>query len=147
MSRAPQLVEHSVNATIRRRSFWLLVKRGRGTLEVLTTAFDEGRRALPVFSFEEEANLYLRSRVRDKWRARRTGVGELVSLLYTLCRKVELVALDPVSEAEIDVADRLVSLGRERFMHVFLRKRTLVKGLPDALTTIPALDARRGASA
>jgi hypothetical protein len=92
-------------------------------LEVLTTSLADGRRVLPVFSFEEEADLYLRRGTRGSWRVRRTEAGELLSLLYCLCNKVELVALDPISDGETDVMDRLVSLERERFIDVFLRSR------------------------
>jgi hypothetical protein len=49
------------------------------------------------------------------------GPGELVSLLYGPCREVELVALDPMSDVETDVMNRLVSLERGRFVDVLLR--------------------------
>ncbi len=87
---------------------------------MLTTSLADGRRVLPVFSFEEEADLCLHRGIRGSWRVRRTEAGELLSLLYCLCNKVELVALDPMSEVEADVMDRLVSLERERFIDVFL---------------------------
>jgi hypothetical protein len=54
----------SVTAAVRPSPYWLLVKRGRGRLEVLTTSLTDGRRVLPVFSFEEEANLYVRLGIR-----------------------------------------------------------------------------------
>jgi hypothetical protein len=90
-------------------------------LEVLTTNLADGRRVLPVFSFEEEAALFLYLGVQDSWQVRRTGAGELVSLLYGLCREVELVALDPMSDGETDVMNRLVGLERGRFVDVLLR--------------------------
>ena len=128
MSQAPQLVERSVKAAVRRNPYWLLAKRRRDRLEVLTTSLADGRRVLPVFSFEEEANLYLRLGIRGSWRVRQTEGGELLSLLYCLCNMVELVALDPMSDAEIAVMDRLVSLERERFVDVFLRREASVRG-------------------
>ncbi len=91
MSQAPQLVGRSVGAAVRSRSYWLLAKRGWGRLEVLTTRLADDRRVLPVFSFEEEAVLYLRLGARGSWWVRRTGTGELVSLLYGPCREVEPV--------------------------------------------------------
>jgi hypothetical protein len=112
-----------VNAAVRPSPYWLLAKRRRDRLEVLTTSLADGRRVLPVFSFEEEADLYLWLGIRGSWRVRQTEVGELLSLLYCLCNKVDLVALDPISDGETDVMDRLVSLERERFMDVFLRSR------------------------
>jgi hypothetical protein len=78
----------------------------------VTTGLVYGRRVLPVFSFEEGAALFLHLGVQGSWQVRRTGPGELVSLLYSPCRGVELVALDPMSDVETDVMNRLVSLER-----------------------------------
>ncbi len=102
-------------------------------MEVLITSLADGRRVLPVFSFEEEANLYLRLGIPGGWRVRQTEGGELLSLLYCLCNKVELVALDPMSADETEVMDRLVSLERERFMDILLRKETSVRPSPDVI--------------
>jgi hypothetical protein len=132
-SQAPQLIERSANPAVRRRPYWLLAKGRPGRLEVLITSLADGRRVLPVFSFEEEANLYLRLGIPGGWRVRQTEGGELLSLLYCLCNKVELVALDPMSGDETDVMDRLVSLERERFMDVLLRKETSVMLSPDVI--------------
>jgi hypothetical protein len=96
-------------------------------LELLTTSLADGQRVLPVFSFEEEANLYLRLGIPSGWQVRQTEGGELLSLLYCLCNKVDLVALDPMSAVETNVMDRLVSLERERFMDILLRKETSVR--------------------
>ncbi len=144
MSQAPQLIERPVNVSVRRSPFWLLAKRRLGRLEVLTTSLADGRRVLPVFSFEEEANLYLSLGAEGSWRVRQTEVGELLSLLYCLCNKVEVVALDPVSEIETDVLCRLVSFERERFVDVFLRRRVSAR---EELGSMPAPDGRRSASA
>jgi hypothetical protein len=81
----------------------------------------DGRTVLPVFSFEEEAALFLCLGAQGSWHVRRTGAGELVSLLYGPCREVELVALDPISDVELDLMNRLVSLERSRFVDVLLR--------------------------
>ncbi len=113
-------------------------------MEVLITSLADGRRVLPVFSFEEEANLYLHLGIPGGWRVRQTEGGELLSLLYCLCNKVELVALDPMSADETDAMDRLVSLERERFMDVLLRRETSVRRSPDATL---ALDGRCGVAA
>jgi hypothetical protein len=101
-------------------------------LEVLTTSLADGRRVLPVFSFEEEAALFLCLGLHGSWQVRRTGPGELVSLLYGPCREVELVALDPMSDVETDVMNKLVSLERRRFVDVLLRSQASRKvGLRD----------------
>ena len=121
MTQAPQLVGESVGTAARRSSYWLLAKRRCGRLEVLTTGLADGRRVLPVFSFEEEAVLYLCLGGQGSWQVRRTGPGELVSLLYGPCREVQLVALDPMSDVETEVMNGLVSLERGRFVDILLR--------------------------
>jgi hypothetical protein len=125
----PQLVGWSADAAVRRGPYWLLASVRRGRLEVLTTSLADGRGVLPVFSFEEEARLYLRASIRGSWRVRQTGAGELVSLLCGLCKEVELVALDPISDVETDVMDRLVSLKRERFVEDVLLRTEASVGL------------------
>ncbi|HZB99886.1 MAG TPA: hypothetical protein VE844_00495 [Gammaproteobacteria bacterium] len=99
-------------------------------MEVLTTSLADGRRVLPVFSFEEEAALFLCLGVQGGWQVRRTGPGELVSLLYSPCRQVELVALDPMSEVETDVMNRFVSVERGRFVDILLRREASVTLFP-----------------
>jgi hypothetical protein len=127
VSQASQLVGRSMGAAVRRRPYWLLASVRRDRLEVLTTSLADGRRVLPVFSFEEEAKLYLRLGIRGGWRVRQTGAGELVSLLCGLCNEVEVVALDPMSDVETDIMDRLVGLKRERFVDVLLRREASVR--------------------
>lgn len=143
MSEAQQLRGwSSVGTHVRRNPYWLIVKRKRGRLEVLTTGLADGRRMLPVFSFEEEGALYLRDGIRGSWQLRPTSAGELVSLLYGPCRKVELVALDPISDVETEVMNGLVSLERERFVDVLL-----CKAVSRCSPGTPALDGGRSTSA
>lgn len=53
----------------KRTIYWLLVRDGHNGIEVLTTGLPDGRQALPVFSFEEEAEMFLYLRgLRDGWR-------------------------------------------------------------------------------
>jgi hypothetical protein len=130
VSQAPQLVGWSVDAAVRRSPYWLLAKRRCGRLEVLTTSLADGRRVLPVFSFEEEAALFLCLGVQGSWQVRPTGPGELVSLLYGPCREVELVALDPMSEVEAGVMNGVVSVERSRFVDVLLHREASVRLFP-----------------
>jgi len=55
---------------------------------------------LPVFSFKEEAETFLRllgAEGKTGWcRSRETTAGELVSVLQALCAQVWGVALDPL---------------------------------------------------
>jgi hypothetical protein len=130
VSQATQLAGRSVGAAARRSPYWLLAKRRCGRLEVLTTSLADGRRVLPVFSFEEEATLFLCLGVQGSWQVRRTGPGELVSLLYGPCREVELVALDPMSEVEAGVMNGVVSVERSRFVDVLLHREASVRLFP-----------------
>jgi hypothetical protein len=130
VSDALQLLKGASRAPGPRNSYWLIAKRRRGSMDVFTMGLDDGRSVLPVFSFEEEAALFLRLGAQGSWQVRRAEAGELVSLLYGLCRGVELVALDPVSEVEGDVMNKLVSLGRKRFVDVLLRKEVYVRLVP-----------------
>ena len=99
----------------------------------MTIGLADGRNVLPVFSFEEEAALFLRLGVEgSSWQVRQTEAGELVSLLYGPCRGVQLVALDPVSDVAADLVNRFVSLGRKRFVEVLLRREAFVKLFPNA---------------
>lgn len=103
---------------------WVLSEhQNGGQIDVLTIEYSDGR-VLPVFSFEEEAEIFLWFRTsRADWRVRQTTSGELVSMLYGLCMDVEKVALDPppleiTGEAILD----LVSLKREDFVRTLLHK-------------------------
>lgn len=115
----------------RRRRFWLLAKHERGRLEVLAAELSGGERSLPVFSFAEEAELFLglgafSSTIGGDWRVRETEAGELASILLGPCRGVERVTLDPLPGIGAEPVNRLASLGRERFV------RFLLRGVPGA---------------
>jgi hypothetical protein len=73
---------------------------------------------LPVFSFEEEAEMFLRLGNYDggSWRARESSAGELISVLCGPCKDVRGVALDPLPEMLKDGTVGLVEVGRERFV-------------------------------
>lgn len=131
MSEALQLLEGLAGTPVRRNSYWLITKRRYGRVDVSTMRLADGRSVLPVFSFEEEAALFLRLGVQGSWQVRRAEAEELLSLLCGSCREVELVALDPLSDAETDVVSRLVSLERERFVDI-LRREASVRLSPSA---------------
>jgi hypothetical protein len=107
---------------VRRMPFWLIERHDVGRLEPLTTELNDGRRALSVFSFEEEARLFQRLGTRGGWRVRETGVGELLSVLYGPCREVELSALDPPPQREAGALNGLLCVDREGFVGFLLRK-------------------------
>lgn len=94
------------------RPLWLIAKQRCKGLEVFTIGTD----VLPVFSFKEEAEMFLGlGHATDSWRVRETTCGELASVLYGPCREVTHVSLDPVPGMV-----ELVSLSRERFIDVLL---------------------------
>ena len=77
--------------------YWLIAKSENSRIEVLILD-RHGEEMLPVFSHEEEAEMFLRllRGVGEDWRVRESRTGELVSVLYGLsCAGVKEVALDP----------------------------------------------------
>jgi hypothetical protein len=97
-------------------AYWLIVKNENGWIEVLTLECD-GREMLPVFSHEEEAEMFLRlSDMGGDWQASESRAGELVSVLYGPCADVKEVALDPLPEMVAERTVGLVSLDQERFI-------------------------------
>jgi hypothetical protein len=102
------------------RSFWLIATRTHGRMEVLTLDTG-GETALPVFSFQEEGELFLRLEVTEAdWCLRETTTGELVSLLLGLCARVDKVALDPLPGLGEREILGLVSTGRRHFVRHLL---------------------------
>ena len=122
MNGATGLLESSPTWPVRRMQFWLVVRDGVGRPEPLTTELNDGRRALSVFSFEEEATLFLRLCARRGWRVRAIGIGELLSVLTGPFREAELVALDPLPQGEAGALNGLLCVDRERFVDLLLRK-------------------------
>jgi hypothetical protein len=96
--------------------WWLLATNESLGVRVLV-ADCGGEQALPVFSGEGEAEMFvwLGDAFEDDWRVRETSAGELVSILYGPCAGVGRVALDPSPEMEAETI-RLVSVSRERFV-------------------------------
>jgi hypothetical protein len=107
-----------------RRLFWLIVTRAHGSMEVLTIDAG-GETVLPVFSFREEVELFLRLQANGAdWWPRETTTGELASLLLGLCARVDKVALDPLPSLGERETIGLVSTGRRRFMRYLMGEDT-----------------------
>ena len=106
-------------------SYWLIADKRNNRLEALTIrAYDE-QETLPVFSSEEEAEIFLRfGGVTGGWRARESSAGELVSVLSGPCAGVKKVALDPSPEMVVEGTVGLVSLLRESFMNLIRARRS-----------------------
>lgn len=103
------------------RPFWLIVKYRAGRMEMLRVTLASGKEALPVFSFEDEARMFLKLRTSGYWRVRETTADELTSVLFGLCPGVDRVVLDPLPSLFAQALMDLVSMGREAFMESYLK--------------------------
>jgi hypothetical protein len=93
-------------------------------MEVLTIDAG-GETVLPVFSFREEVELFLRLQANGAdWWPRETTTGELASLLLGLCARVDKVALDPLPSLGERESIGLLSTGRRRFMRYVMGEDT-----------------------
>ncbi len=109
-------MEDSVQ-TIKQTPYWLLVRDTEDGSEVFTTELSNGGRMLSVFSFEEEAEMFLCFRgPRDGWRTREISPGELRPLFYTVLDDVVCVTLDPIPENSCLDTSALLSITRQDFM-------------------------------
>ena len=104
-------------------SYWLIAKNENGRIEVLTALLADGGAALPIFSYEQEAELFLGFQAAESgWRVRESTAGELISLLCGPCASATEVSLDPLPEMVAEGALGLVSLSRERFVNLLLSR-------------------------
>lgn len=95
--------------------YWLITRRAGRRSRALTTRVS-GREVLPVFGFEEEAQMFIYlAALGSAWRTRRTSAGEIVSLLYGPCSSVSGIILDPIPGVAPDAAHR-TSFGRREFV-------------------------------
>jgi len=103
---------------------WLIARDvANGRLEPLCVHVG-GARVLPVFSFEEEAEMFVLLGGYDGygWRTRESSAGELVSVLCGPCVDVEGVALDPLPEIVEDGTIDLIEVERRRFVRRLLAR-------------------------
>ena len=106
-----------------KRSHWLITKDITSRMDVFTTHLCDDPKALVVFSFEEEAQMFLWFRLATPgggWRVRQTSVGELVSVLYGPCSDTRKVVLDPVPEAGRAELAELLSMPQNDFLRFLL---------------------------
>jgi len=114
-------IEVGACARTRFETSWLIVKDDVGAEggppEVLTLGVDGDERVLPVFSFEEEAQFFLRlSGFKDGWRTSKSGAAGLASVLFDACPDARRVALDPIPEIGPHGPQDLVNLSRDEFV-------------------------------
>ena len=113
-----------MKSNLARRAFWLIVRQHTRGLEVFTTGCEGDM--LPVFSFEEEAHMFLRLGLPEKegWRVRESTCGELTSVLHAPCRDIRHVVLDPLPETVCEGTVGFASLDWDYFMQVLLSEFT-----------------------
>jgi hypothetical protein len=99
------------------RSYWIVARRETGRSAPFIVTLPEGGEALPVFSFEEEAEMFLWFVENgDGWLAFEVSGGELLSILFGPRAVAQKVALDPSPEIVNEMAVGLITLSRERFV-------------------------------
>jgi hypothetical protein len=117
IEKTPQRTTKSPSGHTPTTTRWMIARSGEGRLEPLCVRARTSK-VLPVFSFEEEAEMFLHLGGYDDsgWRARESCAGELVSVLLGPCLDVEGVALDPRPEMLEDGTIGLVEVERRRFV-------------------------------
>jgi hypothetical protein len=118
-----------VSRQARTQRYWIIAKNANeafGQLEVLTVDLDGAGEALPVFSFEEEAEMFhWLQTTEDGWKVREITPGQLVSILYGPCADVGRVMLDPLPEIGALMQISLVGMDRGDFVESVMGARSL----------------------
>ena len=116
---------HEWKGSSMRSPWWLIAKGATDHIEVFTL---DGGSILPVFSGEDEAEMYLwfERACEGGWEVRRSSSEELISVLYGPCSDVGTVVLDPSPEIIEGSSDWLVNLDRRRFLGWMISGRNLV---------------------
>ena len=110
--------------------YWVIAKDSKDGFsqpEVLTVDLDGTGEALPVFSFEEEAEMFLwLQTTEDGWEVREITPGQLVSILYGPCADVgRRVVLDPLPEIGLNMQISLLGMDRNDFVESVMGARSL----------------------
>jgi hypothetical protein len=115
-----------------RMPLWIIARYQHNQIYALIVDPDGDGGLLPVFSFEEEAETFLRlfrdHGMKTRWWCRVTTAGELISILLAPCVEVKRVALDPLPLSFGRVMLPLVSVNRERFVQDMLEESRRVSG-------------------
>src|ERR671912_1349948 len=113
------------------RPLWVIASLQASRVDVLTIDPDGDGGYLPIFSFEEEAETFLRLSGDDGktgWWSREATSGELVSVLLAPCAEVKQVALDPLPLSFGEAMIPFVSVKRDRFVQELMGERRGVAG-------------------
>jgi hypothetical protein len=109
--------------------YWVIAKDAKdrfGQLDLLTVDLEGTGEALPVFSFEEEAEMFLWLQTTEDGReVKEITPGQLVSILYGPCADVGRVMLDPLPEIGASMQIRLLGMDRRDFVESVIGARSL----------------------
>ncbi len=109
--------------------YWVIAKDakdGFGRPDLLTVNLDGTGQALPVFSFEKEAETFLwLQRTEDGQEVRETTPEQLVSILCGPCADVGRVMLDPLPEIGARMQNSLLGMDRNDFVESVMGARSL----------------------
>ena len=108
-----------------RRPLWIIQSYQNNRMDVFTIDPDNDGGFLAVFSFKEEAEVFLsllEDHQKSDWHSKQTSAGELVSVLLGPCAGVRRVALDPLPLSCWGVTLPLVSVDKERFVQELMEE-------------------------
>jgi hypothetical protein len=109
--------------------YWVIAKDakdGFGQLDLLTVDLDGTGEALPVFSFKEEAEMFLWLQTTEEGqKVREIAPGQLVSILYRPCADTGRVMLDPLPEVGARMQIGLFGMDRHDFVESVMGARSL----------------------
>jgi hypothetical protein len=109
--------------------YWVIAKDakdGFGRLDLLTINLDGTGQALPVFSFEKEAEMFLWLQTTEDGReVRETTPEQLISILCGPCADVGRVMLDPLPEIGARMQNSLLGMDRNDFVESVMGAKSL----------------------
>jgi hypothetical protein len=100
---------------------YVIVRHGKGSLELLCISSETGEKVLPVFSVEELAQGFIEYRALGAgWHVGESYNGEMISLLFGPCTEVEKILPNPLPDP-LAAQDALLNLmDRESFISLLL---------------------------
>jgi hypothetical protein len=100
---------------------YVIARCSKGSLELLRIPLRAGEKALPIFSFEELAQGFLKHRgLGPEWYIKKSYNGEMISLLLGPCTDVERILPNPLPDPLVAQGALLNSMDRKRFMDFLL---------------------------
>jgi hypothetical protein len=94
-------------------------------MEVLRATLASGKEALPIFSFEDEARMFLELDTSGCWQVRVATADELTSVLFGICPGADRVMRDPPPGPFAKALMGLVSMGREAFIESYSKNEEI----------------------